>query len=250
MEANRAKGSFLAMMSHEIRTPMNAIINMNGLAARNRPAAQGASVHQHRPFVRPQPAGILNDILDFSKIEAGKLELEEAPFSVREVLEEVTEIFRATVIQKHVELVTHAVPAVPDRLVGDAFVSARCSRISSETPSSSRTGRGRAESRTSSTANGNQDHVNLRVTVRDTGSASRRNTRADVAGVHAGRQLYVAPVRRHGPRPGDQPAAGAAHGRRPDLRERPRRRDDVHLHRALRASTRSNRRPRAPFLRR
>ena len=39
--------------------------------------------------------GILNDILDFSKIEADKLELEEAPFSLRDVLEEVTETFRS-----------------------------------------------------------------------------------------------------------------------------------------------------------
>src|SRR5262245_143343 len=65
--------------------------------------------------------GILNDILDFSKIEADKLQLEDAPFSVRDVLEEVTETFRAAVIQKHVELVTHAVDDVPDRLVGDAL---------------------------------------------------------------------------------------------------------------------------------
>ena len=65
--------------------------------------------------------GILNDILDFSKIDADKLQLEEAPFSVRTVLEEVTETFRSTVIQKHVELVAHVVPAVPDRLVGDAL---------------------------------------------------------------------------------------------------------------------------------
>src|SRR6185369_6882753 len=62
-----------------------------------------------------------NDILDFSKIEAGKLELENAPFSLREVLEEVTETFRSVVVQKHVELITHALPTVPDRLRGDAL---------------------------------------------------------------------------------------------------------------------------------
>jgi two-component system, sensor histidine kinase and response regulator len=65
--------------------------------------------------------GILNDILDFSKIEADKLELENASFSLREVLEEVTETFRSVVIQKHVELITHALPTVPDRLRGDAL---------------------------------------------------------------------------------------------------------------------------------
>ena len=56
VEANRAKGSFLAMMSHEIRTPMNAIINMNALALETDLPAEGASVRQRRPFLRTQPA--------------------------------------------------------------------------------------------------------------------------------------------------------------------------------------------------
>ena len=37
------------------------------------------------------------------------------------MLEEVTETFRSTVIQKHVELIAHVLPAVPDRLAGDAL---------------------------------------------------------------------------------------------------------------------------------
>jgi signal transduction histidine kinase/DNA-binding response OmpR family regulator len=121
MQANQAKGSFLAMMSHEIRTPMNAIINMSGLALE---AELPPKAHQYVSVAHASARnllGILNDILDFSKIEADKLQLETVPFSVRAVLEEVTETFRATVIQSHVELITHAVPSVPDRLVGDAL---------------------------------------------------------------------------------------------------------------------------------
>ncbi len=65
--------------------------------------------------------GIINDILDFSKIEAEKLELEAAPFSLRTVLDEVAESFRARVVEKHVELVMRVRPGVPDGLVGDVL---------------------------------------------------------------------------------------------------------------------------------
>jgi PAS domain S-box-containing protein len=120
-EATETKSMFLANMSHEIRTPMNAILNMTGLALE---ADLAPKPHQFISVAHSSARnllGILNDILDFSKIEADKLHLESAPFSLRETLEEITDTFRSVVIQKHVELITHALPTVPDRLRGDAL---------------------------------------------------------------------------------------------------------------------------------
>ena len=170
LEANRAKGSFLAMMSHEIRTPMNAIINMNLLALET---DLPPKAHQYISIAHSSARnllGILNDILDFSKIEADRLELEQAPFSVRDVLEEVTETFRSTVIQKHVELVTHAIPAVPDRLVGDAlrFRQVLTNLIGNAFKF---THEGEVVLRVEpvATEDNSAGHITLRVTVRDTG---------------------------------------------------------------------------------
>jgi two-component system sensor histidine kinase/response regulator len=118
-DASRAKSDFLATMSHEMRTPMNAVINLTALTLETdlTPRQQ-----QFLNVVHSSARNLLtliNDILDLSKVEADKLELESSPLELRRMLEEVTETFRAKVAEKHVELVVHVRPDVPDRLVGD-----------------------------------------------------------------------------------------------------------------------------------
>src|SRR5262249_36055444 len=63
---------------------------------------------------------VLNDVLDFSKIEAGKLELDPAPFALRDVLGETLKILALRAHQKGLELVCDVRPDVPDGFVGDA----------------------------------------------------------------------------------------------------------------------------------
>jgi PAS domain S-box-containing protein len=170
-EATATKSMFLANMSHEIRTPMNAILNMTGLALE---ADLPAKPHQFVTVAHASAKnllGILNDILDFSKIEADRLELEHAPFSLREVLEEVTETFRSVVIQKHVELITHALPDVPDRLCGDALrVRQVLTNLVSNAFKFTEKGEVLVKAEIGdAAASGSHDEVALRFTVRDTG---------------------------------------------------------------------------------
>jgi signal transduction histidine kinase/CheY-like chemotaxis protein len=119
LEATRFKSEFLANMSHEIRTPMNGVIGMLDLTLRSDIAPR------HREFLGLARSSaenllrLLNDILDFSKIEAGKLELESAPFSLRETLGDTMKGLAAPVHEKGLELTCMIAPDVPDALVGD-----------------------------------------------------------------------------------------------------------------------------------
>ena len=117
--STRMKSEFLANMSHEIRTPMNAIIGMSRLALMSEPAPALRSYLGKILGASEHLMGIINDILDFSRIEAGKLDLEEVPFDLDELLEHLSSLTAVKAEAKGLELVFRVGPGVPTRLVGD-----------------------------------------------------------------------------------------------------------------------------------
>jgi signal transduction histidine kinase/ActR/RegA family two-component response regulator len=118
--ANQAKSEFLAMMSHEIRTPMNGIIGMGTLLAET-PLSDGQIDYVEAiQFSATSLLTIINDILDFSKIEASKLTLENANFSLRELVRNSVNVVSAAAHAKELEIAVAIDEKTPDVLVGDA----------------------------------------------------------------------------------------------------------------------------------
>ncbi len=118
--ANAAKSEFLATMSHEIRTPLNAIVGFSELLAeRTLPEAE-RDYAERIHIASLSLLALVNDVLDFSKIEAGKLELDEAPFDLAQVLRRAAGANEFNARRKNIAFVTRITPATPLRLVGDA----------------------------------------------------------------------------------------------------------------------------------
>jgi signal transduction histidine kinase len=93
--ASNAKSQFMANMSHELRTPLNAIIGYSELMledAQDEGAEERASDLSKIRASGRQLLELINDVLDISKIEAGKIELDNKPVELAEILSEVESI--------------------------------------------------------------------------------------------------------------------------------------------------------------
>ncbi len=98
--ASKAKSDFLARVSHEVRTPLNGVLGMSELLLDTQIDEEqkiyADTIHTSGKHL----LDIINDILDLSKIEAGKLELEELPFDLLLLVDEVCSSFISQTRQK------------------------------------------------------------------------------------------------------------------------------------------------------
>ena len=177
--ASRAKSEFLARMSHEIRTPMNAVLGMTELLRHStklddRQRRYADTIHQSGNAL----LGVINDILDFSKIEAGKLDLDTAPFSLRDVIEDSVDIMAERAHSKGLELLCDIPPDVDSAVCGDG---ARLRQVVVNLVSNAVKFTDRGEVRVSvrqlpTTAAG----LNFRVDVRDSGIGIKQENHASI----------------------------------------------------------------------
>ena len=118
--SERAKHQFLANMSHEIRTPMNAIKGMTDILIRRNPQAEQLEYLNGIKQSSDALLVIINDILDVSKIEAGKIDLEQLPFSINSLVDNVHTLMQFKAEEKGLELVKN-IPENNLMVIGDEF---------------------------------------------------------------------------------------------------------------------------------
>jgi len=116
---SRAKSNFLASMSHEIYTPMAGVIGMADILKQSKLSQEQEEYLNVIVKSANNLMSILNDIIEFSKLESGKMEFHEKPFSIHQVVEEVTGSFAEKAQEKGIEILSFQDPNIPVEVVGD-----------------------------------------------------------------------------------------------------------------------------------
>jgi signal transduction histidine kinase len=119
--ASRHKSEFLANMSHELRTPLNAIIGFSQVLREEMFGEVNPKQAEYLDDIVSSGnhlLALINDVLDLSKVEAGQVELEIAPFSLREALERGVGMVRERATRDGVQIVLAVDPEV-DVVEGD-----------------------------------------------------------------------------------------------------------------------------------
>ena len=108
-------------MSHEIRTPMTGVLGFADLLAGTELTAEQRDYVETIRSSGEALLGLINDILDFSKIEAGRLELDEAPVDVRNLVEKSVGLLAVQAAEKGLRLFFTIDPSTPRVISGDAM---------------------------------------------------------------------------------------------------------------------------------
>jgi CheY-like chemotaxis protein len=63
---------------------------------------------------------LIEELLDYSKIEAGKIDLEQRPFALTSLIEDITELLAPRAQAKHLEIAAYVDERLPVSVIGDA----------------------------------------------------------------------------------------------------------------------------------
>lgn len=118
-KADRAKSEFLANISHEIRTPLNAVIGFSELLTSKVYDSKAVSYLASIKASGKALLTLINDILDISKLEYVDINPELAPADVKILIEDMVKIFNYKVENRDIEIRYDIDDDVPGSLMVD-----------------------------------------------------------------------------------------------------------------------------------
>ncbi|THB72749.1 MAG: response regulator [Gammaproteobacteria bacterium] len=117
--SNKNISSFLLTMSHEIRSPMNGTIGMLKLLTETELSDEQRELIEIADKSNNAMANIVADVLELSQVASGKIAVENIPFDIRVLVEDIIEILEDKAQMKMLDLSYLINAQVPQKVSGD-----------------------------------------------------------------------------------------------------------------------------------
>ncbi|MGB5367095.1 MAG: ATP-binding protein [Polyangiales bacterium] len=118
--ASRAKTDLLANVSHEVRTPMNGVLGLSALLLDSDLDEKQTKMVSAIRESADALVGIVDEILDFSQLQKGQVELDNAPFELRALIDGVVDLMRPRADAKGIRLESEMPGITSQRFLGDS----------------------------------------------------------------------------------------------------------------------------------
>jgi len=116
-QATESKSDFLSTMSHELRTPLNSVIGISELLLNDSYSKDQEENLRILRFSALSLHSLINDILDYNKLGSEKLNLENIPVDISELMNDVSSGLKFQAKQKNIKFILDIDEAIVNQLV-------------------------------------------------------------------------------------------------------------------------------------
>ena len=116
---NKIRALFTASVGHEIKNPLNGIIGMIDLLQKTSLDEKQTKFVAIMNTTSGALVNIIRDLMDLTRIEEGKIEIEEIPFGLNNLLKDIVGLYRSRCDQKGIQFRVIQKDNITSRLLGD-----------------------------------------------------------------------------------------------------------------------------------
>lgn len=119
VKASKARSEFLATVSHELRTPLNAINGITHLLLEEKPKKSQVHYLNALQFSANYLTNFIHEILEVNKIDSNSIQLDNHPFVLKELLENLLNSLQESALTNNNTLYLEYDDTIPATIIGD-----------------------------------------------------------------------------------------------------------------------------------
>jgi signal transduction histidine kinase/CheY-like chemotaxis protein len=119
-KAHKIKSDFLSNIRHEIRTPMNSILVFAELLQKECKDMKLEVYAENINLAGKKLLALIDEIIELSRVEKGIVTIEEEPFDIKNMLQEIMKSHREDAMKKGIDFSLDIDDEIPDSMMLDA----------------------------------------------------------------------------------------------------------------------------------